>query len=227
MKKVLFLSFILCAISFGAFAQDVEKKEEVKVKNQNARLLMLGTELSNYGYENKSAIALLEAARILSAVPTREIKAEKVVFSEKSSEATTTSVEPKTLIADARRFAENDKTIQTLADKVENEIVEASNRDMRGESDACGSGYVTIAPNSYVMYTLTCRAGYVCEVGVVGGTHTDIDAYIYDANGNLIDSDADGSSSCYLSWVPRWTGSFVLQIVNRGRTPNTVNIITN
>ncbi|GMO11583.1 MAG: hypothetical protein Ta2D_13740 [Rickettsiales bacterium] len=62
---------------------------------------------------------------------------------------------------------------------------------------------------------------------VSGDGDTDLDLYIYDANGNLIEYDENYSDDCYVSWVPKWTGSYTIRIVNRGRVYNRFIIATN
>jgi hypothetical protein len=50
------------------------------------------------------------------------------------------------------------------------------------------------------------------RVIVDGDGDTDLDCYIYDEGGNLIDSDTDTTDYCILSWTPAWTGGFRLRI---------------
>lgn len=54
---------------------------------------------------------------------------------------------------------------------------------------------------------------------------TDLDLYIYDENGNLIDSDIDNTDICVCTWTPRWTGRFKIKIVNRGSVYNNYRLM--
>jgi hypothetical protein len=54
-----------------------------------------------------------------------------------------------------------------------------------------------------------------------------LDLYVYDSNGNLIASDTGYSDDCYVSWVPKWTGRFIVKVVNRGPLYNRYVILTN
>ena len=62
---------------------------------------------------------------------------------------------------------------------------------------------------------------------VVGDGDTDLDLYVYDQNGNLIDKDVDYTDNCVCTFVPRWTGLFVIKIVNRGSVYNRYVLRTN
>ena len=70
-------------------------------------------------------------------------------------------------------------------------------------------------------------AGELALVLVKGDGGTDLDLYVYDENGNLVASDTDDTDACVVSWVPRWTGRFIIRVVNRGAAPNIYAIQTN
>jgi len=76
-------------------------------------------------------------------------------------------------------------------------------------------------------YTIRFRAGEVARVAVIGDGDTDLDLYVYDEFGNLIGSDADYTDQCIVTWVPRWTGVFTIQVVNRGNVYNVYRLQTN
>jgi hypothetical protein len=76
-------------------------------------------------------------------------------------------------------------------------------------------------------YHLNFIAGRLAEIAVSGDGDTDLDLYVYDQNGNLIQSSEDYSDECYVSWVPKWTGSYTIKVVNRGNVYNRFEIATN
>ena len=69
-------------------------------------------------------------------------------------------------------------------------------------------------------------AGVPVELWVDGDGDTDLDLYVYDENGNLIDSDEDGSDTCLAIWTPRWTGTFRIEVRNFGYVSNVYQIWT-
>jgi hypothetical protein len=77
------------------------------------------------------------------------------------------------------------------------------------------------------VYRTTFVGNEEAVISVSGDGDTDLDCYVYDANGNLIAYDDDGSDECYVSWTPRWTGEFLLKVVNRGGVYNRYVLRTN
>jgi hypothetical protein len=69
--------------------------------------------------------------------------------------------------------------------------------------------------------------GEVARVAVVGDGDTDLDLYVYDENGNEIVRDDDYTDRCVVQFNPRWTGRFIIKIVNRGSVYNRYALMTN
>lgn len=84
-----------------------------------------------------------------------------------------------------------------------------------------------VKANDYDVYKLVFYGGEDAEVFVSGDGDTDLDLFIYDNNGNLIDSDTDYTDDCYASWHPIWTGTFLIKIVNHGNVYNNYTMWTN
>jgi len=84
-----------------------------------------------------------------------------------------------------------------------------------------------VNPGSADVYRITFRGGEIARVALSGDGDTDLDLYVYDESGNLIAKDDDRSDDCYVSWIPRWTGSFKIRVVNRGRVYNEYVLATN
>jgi hypothetical protein len=76
-------------------------------------------------------------------------------------------------------------------------------------------------------YRISFKAGELAMIIVSGDGDTDLDLYVYDANGNLIGSDEDYSDDCVVSWVPKWTGMYTIKIKNRGNVYNRYVMVTN
>jgi hypothetical protein len=86
-------------------------------------------------------------------------------------------------------------------------------------------GHVEIvAPYGTDTYPMIGFAGELTRLVVRGGSHTDLDLFVYDENGNLIASDTDLTSTCIVTFVPRWTGRFTVKVVNRGQWSNAYEI---
>ena len=77
------------------------------------------------------------------------------------------------------------------------------------------------------VYTVTFRAGEPAQVAVSGDGDTDLDVFVYDENGNLVASDLSTSDQAAVSWTPRWTGEFRIEIKNRGGVYNQYTLLTN
>jgi hypothetical protein len=69
-------------------------------------------------------------------------------------------------------------------------------------------------------WSFTLKAGVSYDIVIDGDGDTDLDVYLYDENGALIDVDDDPTDFAIVSVTPRWTGRFVLKIVNHGRVYN-------
>ena len=74
-------------------------------------------------------------------------------------------------------------------------------------------------------YTQTFYAGESVWIYVSGDGDTDLDLYVYDASGNLMDSDTDSSDDCLCIFTPRRTGTFTIKVKNLGGVYNNYRII--
>jgi hypothetical protein len=220
MKKF-FLFAILCGFTMTVFAQRIPDKD-VSTKPASADIAAIQTanSLAKYGYSMESASALIGAAEIFAQVQTQLLGTDP----EQGSSGNKPLFTPASLIADAKKFAAGDPVMLAWASEVEASLGVRT----RGAVGGPKEGYSSVAPNNgYISYKLAFRAGELAEILVVGDGVADIDLYIYDQNGNLIGSDDDYSDECYVSFVPRWTGSFTIEVVNRGRRSSNFSIVTN
>jgi hypothetical protein len=76
-------------------------------------------------------------------------------------------------------------------------------------------------------YTTSFYGGELAEVGVDGDNDSDLDLYIYDQSGNPICASAHRGDAEYCAWYPKWTGPFLIRVVNRGKSSNVYWIGTN
>ena len=224
MKK-LFLLVCLCSLAFAAFAQD-EKPESNRPASPEISALQTAAGLAKYGYANYSATALVEAAKIFAETKTQPLD---VIAEHGKTETVTDKNNPVSfdsgqLLADAKKFAGKDKTILAYIKRVEKSIASGSTRGAVGGPRATKERVLGKDVDSY---KVKFWAKELAEVCVSGDGDTDLDLYVYDENGNLIESDTDYTDECAVRWVPAWTGTFIIKIVNRGALYNNYVIWTN
>lgn len=224
MKKILLL-VCLVGMSMTAFAQE-EKPETSKPASPQMSALMTASSLAKYGYANSSPTALIEAARIFASIQVQDSNVEKTTEQKEvvTQKETKVSFDPAKLLADAKEYAGKDKTILALVKSVEGELSEGTSRGAVG-----GPCYTKdrVLAKEYTDYAVKFWANELAEVCLSGDGDTDLDLYVYDSNGNLIGSDTDYTDDCVVRWVPAWTGTFVIRVVNRGMVYNNFALWTN
>jgi hypothetical protein len=228
MKKLLLVVFA-SGIGGMLFAQQTPDKPESSQQASPAmQAIQIATSLAKYGYANYSASALIEAAEILAQTPTQNLGDKPSSDTKTKAKAETKATSkpeftPKNLLADAKKYAAGDASMLAWADKVEKSLSNKTRGALGGPRQAFNSVY----SRSTDTYQLTFRAGQLAEIGVSGDGDTDLDLYVYDANGNLIAYDEGYSDDCFVNWVPKWTGAYTIKVVNRGRVYNQYAIVTN
>lgn len=224
MKKF-FLIACLCSLSIAAFAQE-EKPESNKTASPEMSALQTAAGLAKYGYANYSATALVEAAKIFAETKTQpmDIEAERGRTETVADKDNAVSFDPAQLLVDAKKFAGKDKVVLAYVKQVEKSIASGSTRGAVGGPKGQKDRVYGKDVNSY---QVKFWASELAEVCVSGDGDTDLDLYVYDANGNLIGSDTDYTDECVVRWVPAWTGTFIIKVVNRGALYNNFVIWTN
>lgn len=227
MKKIFFFLSML-AVSFNGMAQTVEEKPEVKGEtSESLAAVKLANQVLRYGYENKSALALLDALQIFSENPTQAFNATKkgdvADESKTDGKKAKVSFDYESVLADAKAFADGDPNLLALIDNIDAEAKGAQRGNINGPS----RDYSSVNGNSHLDYSASFVANELAEILVSGDGDTDLDLYVYDSNGNLIAKDTDYSDDCYVRWVPAWTGRYTIRIVNRGPVYNRFVILTN
>jgi hypothetical protein len=226
MKK-LFIFVILCGLCFSLTAQSRDKPAASQPASVELSAIQTANNLAKYGYSSFSASALITAAEILVKVQTQALGADPAPAGSGGTDGETKTGKPEftpaNLLADAKKYAAGDATLLAWAAKVEGTI----GRQTRGALGGPREGWYSVKARSTDTFQLAFTTNRLAEIVVSGDGDTDLDLYVYDANGNLIAYDEDYSDDCYVSWVPAWTGAFTIQIVNRGRVHNRYVIATN
>lgn len=221
MKKI--LTMIALMLPMAVMAQEEKDTTVVIPKSENT--LRVAAELSKYGYANNDALSLIQAARLSkqSGFTVEERKKAEVEemrpAPEPGKKGGQVSLDPTKLLNDAKTMAGDDGVLLALIDDV--------NSNVRGAVGGPRYNYSSVSAGGTDVYNISFRAGELAIVTVVGDGDTDLDLYVYDNNGNLIDSDADYTDNCVCTWTPRWTGNFRIKIVNRGRVFNRYVLRTN
>jgi hypothetical protein len=78
--------------------------------------------------------------------------------------------------------------------------------------------------HSTVTYTETFQGGEVALVTLNGDGRSDLDIFVYDANGNLIISEESTSDNVFVSFIPYWTSEFRIVVRNLGSASNAYRI---
>lgn len=70
--------------------------------------------------------------------------------------------------------------------------------------------------NMKATYDLVLRDGEETLIAVVGDHASDLDCFLYDENGNMVEKDDDSTDVCHIAITPRWAGHFKLEVRNVG-----------
>lgn len=217
--------FISCLVMFSitSWAQEIPSKEAISSEaSQEVSALRLANDLVKYGNKQQLALPLINALQILSDT---QFQTGKAVQSggEVAQKDSGISFDIKSIIESARAYSDGDDKLLSLISEIEKQ----QNESHRGAVGGPGREVTVVGGNRYIDFTESFVANQIAEVAVSGDGDTDIDIYVYDSNGNLIAKDEDYSDDCYVSWYPRWTGRFIIRIVNRGPIANRFAIVTN
>ncbi len=231
MKKVLFLtalSTLIVCVSCTKKAETSEEKEVLKNGiSQPLNELRLAGELAKYGYAKNSPLALAQAAEMISASQTRPLESKETKEGEKKEDVgektSKVTLDVTTLLTDAKTLAGEDANLKAILEG----LVKSATSPTRGRTLGPGTASRKVWGESYITDLVTFDGMELAEVGIIGDGDTDLDLYVYDENGNSIGSDADYSGDCYVSWVPRRTGTFIVKVVNRGKVYNNYTLVTN
>lgn len=227
MKK-LFVLAATCCIAVSVFAQET-KSIEGQNRSVEIQSIQTAAALAQYGYQNDSPTALIEAARIFGTTQTQAGDCEgvsEVPQSEGAAKESGISYDPQQLLADAKEMAGNDPEINALIKRTEQEIKEFA-RATKGVVGGAEIIFGRVDSRSYNLYTFRFWGNELAEVGVVGDGDTDLDLYIYDQNGDLVVRDINYGDTCYCAWVPSRTSVYIVKVVNHGNVYNNFTLATN
>lgn len=187
--------------------------------------LSLADQLVQYGKARNNPLALIVAARIKKEISVKQDTSRKRESSEGEADADAkaggaTLETPEQILAAAKELASERPDVIALAQEV---------ADMTGRGRVGGPGLTRdrVRARGSDSYRVSFRGRERAAVAVTGDHDTDLDLYVYDENGNIICSDTRPGDHAECHWTPRWTGSFVVKILNHGRVSNRYVLMTN
>lgn len=219
MKKLLLT--IALVLPMTVLAQ--EFKDATVSIPQTVKTIRMAAELSKNGYANNDALSLIHAARLSKqlglTLEEKEKTQEGEAIVEEGQKNGQVSLDAVKLLADAKVLAGDDGVLLALIDDV--------NSNVRGAVGGPKYALSRVGAGGTDVYHISFRTGEPAIVTISGDGDTDLDLYIFDNDGNLVDSDTDYSDDCVCAWTPIWTGQFTIRIRNRGRVYNSYVIHTN
>ncbi|GAB4038383.1 PPC domain-containing protein [Spirosoma gilvum] len=234
MKKQLIFALLFTALGSPLFAQkepDTKREEETKEstpvtpKTQKVADYGSAINLARYGYANNCALCLITAADMIYKLGVTPLNAEAKANPAAGTPTVTKTekpnpTDPARLLADAKQMAKGDANLLALANKVRPVLTRGPVGGQRVTRTRVEAGSVDV-------FRIAFYGQEPAAVVVRGDGDTDLDLYIYDSNGNLIASDDDSSDYCAVSWTPRYTGTFIIRVKNRGNVYNRYAMATN
>ena len=237
MRKTTYIWFaVVLSLFIGSFAvasmAESEKKDtaneqekaaddQEKATNRDIAYLRVSGELAQLAHDSKDAILMLAAARLEAMAATEEVSRDKTSEGDTAKADTESKPEKGDLYTLAEQFAGTNEALHTLIEDSKASVA------TKGAVGGSKSGYTSVLAHDTDIFRITFRGGEWAEVAIIGDGDTDIDLYVYDENGNLVDSDTDGTDVAYCSWISRWTGTFRIEVKNWGRVYNRYRMMTN
>ena len=201
--------------------QEKAADDQEKATDQNMAYLRVSGELAQLAQDSKDAILMLAAARLEAMAATEEVSRDKTSKGDTAKADAESKPEKGDLYALAKQYAGTNEALHVL---IEDSKASGATKGARGGPK---SGTTSVLAGDTDVFRITFRGGEWAEVTVVGDGDTDLDLYVYDENGNLVDSDTDDTDVAYCAWIPRWTGTFRVEVKNWGRVYNRYSITTN
>lgn len=228
MKKIAFV-LVLCMIGTARiFAQNETEEDKPSIEKSvspDIKALQTAYSLAEYGYENNSASALIEAAEILAQVPTQKLDAEVTSEGSKVGTEKADSYTAEKLLADGKKLAGKDKSLSKWISEVEKLVKSSGKRGAMGgpkigEWCVYGDGGRTYC---HCMF----RGGELATVFAGSYNNCDLDLYIYDKYGNLVVKDTSYDLDAFVSWYPRYDAIYEIVVKNTSRKDAYAIMLTN
>ena len=190
--------------------------------------------LVKYGIESRSPEALVVAAEILLEQPVLRRARNKVekrrgqtssdgVPRPSDHDILVTRYSPAAIAEQAREMAFGDPLATRLVERLEAKLLDRS----RGRAGGIWMHCDRIEPNRVHRYEIDFMGAELAEIWVEGDGSTDLDCYVFNRGGSVIDSRTDHFDTCLLAWRPDEKEGFAIEIENLGGSPNEYCLLTN
>jgi len=229
MKNLFVCLFVLLTmVTTTVWADDKQNISDSKgnttAKGEAVDVWATAVQLTSYGRNTNNALALIVAAQMVKSTPAQIVSQEKISEGDAVSGAEKQkkpAFSAETLLSEAAVIAADDLQLMAIIDS------ESKRQGTKGDVTGPNRHVDRVEANATDTYSITFRGDEIAEILVIGDGDTDLDLYVYDENGNLIEKDDDYTDSCYVRMIPRWTGDFKVKIKNRGSVYNEYVLITN
>ena len=217
------LALVLGGVGVTAFAAEGSNIDsEVKAAPDEAAMAVsrhaLADELIAYGDAAKDAVALVVAAKIKAEHPI-SVKEGDEKGGEPKSTGTDASVSA--VLARASEMAQGDAAVLAMI-----EDVKATGARGYINGALCHDDRI-LSRDTDVYEDLVFEGGEYAHIALRGDGDTDLDLKVYDENGNEIDTSTGSTDREAVSFTPRWTGPFRIEIKNYGRVYNDYTLCLN
>jgi hypothetical protein len=223
---VVLLAGLVASFAVPSFAAETgenvsNEKAETTEAGKAVAAAALAEQLAELGRAQQSPLILASAAQILGGAGTFEESSDEPTEDE-AVPATEGAAEEKTGkgandSADSL-YAEAIALAKEAGDAAMADVLEKQSRVGTNKGNGSGATRRNGIVRRKVYYEWRFSAGRRAEISV-RGDGDDIDLYVYDEFGNLIVKDTSFSTVCYVSWTPRWTGKFRVEVRNASRAP--------
>ncbi|MDE6278324.1 MAG: hypothetical protein K2M06_09505 [Muribaculaceae bacterium] len=231
MKKfaLLALGLLIAGTAAAAAVPEIpaEKSAAAASIPREAQMLQVAAQLVKYGYAEQEALPLIQAADIYESIGAGRLRAKPTSSASQAEQAsdaekaaTRISFDPERLLAAATEMAGGDPALMSLIKRVRLNANRGATRDYMTSTEIVRAGATDT-------YTIEFRGGELALAMVTGDGDTDLDLFVYDSEGNLVDSDTDDTDECLCSWVPEKTAEYTIIVKNYGKVYNCYSITVN
>lgn len=225
-------TMVFGAPSGASAGQSAGSADKIFPESESARTadaLVLGYRLAEFARATQDARAMIVAAKIVDAIPTKPGADKGKLDRETASEETGTAEETgaaqaltgTVLFAEARVLAKGDPDLTAAIEAAQ---AEASRGCLCG--GALRRTQFIPAKTTWTV-RFTARGGEPFVVGTRRDSAVPVALKVFDENGGLVCQDRSGNVTLYCRVNPIWTGPITVQTINYGDRGTGIELVTN